>query len=80
MSSEHSPARSKRTGSTPNTEIDNVDPLDEIVWGVSPIAAIINRSERATRHLIQRKLIDVTKRGNYYLSTRRRLLTSLEVM
>ena len=57
----------------------DVDPLDKPVWGVPAIAEIINRSERATRHLIQRQLIDVTKCGHLYTSTPRRLLAQLGV-
>jgi hypothetical protein len=53
--------------------------LDEPQWGVKSIAAIIHRTERQTHWLLQKKLIDASKVGNQWVSTRRRLRASLGV-
>ena len=66
----------------PTTQHDNNGPdteLDTPIWGVKFMAPVINRTERDTRHLIKNKRLDVTQKGNLYVSTRRRLLASLGV-
>ena len=52
----------------------NPDPLDQLVWGAKAIAAIINRNERQTYHLLERNLLDATKIGGVWSSSPRRLL------
>jgi hypothetical protein len=50
---------------------------NEIVWGAPQMAPVINRSTRATYHLISKGLLDVTKVGAIHTSTKGRLRRSL---
>jgi len=63
----------------PNTQHIDLD-LDVPLWGAKVMAPVINRTERETYHLIKNKQIDVTRKGNLYVSTRRRLLASLGLL
>jgi hypothetical protein len=56
---------------------DNINDLDVPLWGAKLMAPVINKTERETRHLIQTKQLDVTKKGALYVSTARRLLRSI---
>lgn len=58
------------------TDID----LDTPIWGTAGIAKAINRSERATQHLIDTRRIDTSKVGGRHTSTLRRLRISLGIM
>lgn len=49
--------------------------LDDVpIWGAKNIAAVLNLSERATFHALQKKLLPASKVGKVWVSTRRRLL------
>lgn len=51
-----------------------VDDLDRPIWGAEAIGRVINRPERVTFHLLNRRLLDADKVGNRWTSTPRRLL------
>jgi hypothetical protein len=51
--------------------------LDDPVWGAAAIGRVIGRSERQAFYLLERKLVDATKVGNAWVSTRRRLLSGI---
>ncbi len=57
-------------------EIETVD-LDAPVWGARNISEVIKRTERATFHMLQSGLLDASKVGDRYVSTRRRLLKAV---
>ena len=59
----------------PNHDID----LDAPLWGAKAMAPVVRKNEREVRHLINTGLIDVTKVGSLYVTTKRRLLASLGV-
>jgi len=67
-----------KSNSTTETTADG--DLDTPLWGAKPMAPVINKTERETRHLIKHGLLDVTKKGALYVSTKRRLLKSLGVV
>lgn len=57
-------------------QIDSAD-LDAPVWGVENFAKIINRSQRATYHLVANGKLPANKIGDRYVSTRRKLLAAV---
>jgi hypothetical protein len=59
------------------TKPDIQDDLDTPIWGAKSMAPVLNRTERETYHLIKHKQLDVTRKGNLYVSTKRRLRASL---
>jgi len=60
---------------TPHTK----DDLDVPIWHAENMAPVIGCSECKTRRLIKMKLIDVTKVGAQYVSTKRRLRRSVGI-
>jgi hypothetical protein len=54
-----------------NIEISD---LDRPVWGAKAIAEVVNRTERQTSYLLEKKLLPATKVGKLWTSTPRRLL------
>jgi hypothetical protein len=58
---------------------ENSQQMDVPVWGAGAMAPIINRSRRATFHMLETKQLDATKTGKQWVSTPRRLLKSLGV-
>ena len=56
-----------------NSKADAAPDLDEPLWGAKEISKVIKRSERATFHLLQARLLPATKIGDRYVTTRRRL-------
>lgn len=53
----------------------NFDPAwDAPIWGADGIAAELNISRRKAYHLLYSDLIDASKVGAHWVSTRRRLL------
>ena len=51
--------------------------FDDLIWGVTAIAAEIRRSERQTYHLIQTKQIPTQKVGAIHAARRSKLLARL---
>lgn len=60
----------------PNGSENDVD-LDEPLWEVKNIAAVIKRSERATFHLLAKGNLPANKVGDRWVTTRRRLLAAI---
>lgn len=56
---------------------NNTDDLDTPLWGVEAIAPVVNRSERATYHLLNKKQLPAKKVGGKWVSTKRQLLMHL---
>jgi hypothetical protein len=52
--------------------------IDGPIWGAKNIAAVINRNERQTYHLLERGYLDADKKGAAWTSSIRRLLLSGE--
>jgi hypothetical protein len=50
---------------------------DTPIWGGAAIAAVLNTTPRKAFYLLENKLIDATKCGAQWVSTRRRLLRSI---
>jgi hypothetical protein len=50
------------------------DILDEPIWGVRDIAEVVNKPPAQTNYLLAQGLLDGTKIGKQWTSTRRRLL------
>jgi hypothetical protein len=48
--------------------------LDLPVWGAVAIAEVLNTKPRKAFYLLENKLVDATKCGSQWVSTRRRLL------
>ena len=57
-------------------QTDNAE-LDAPVWGIGNIAKIINRTQRATYHLVANGKLPANKIGERYVSTRRKLLAAV---
>ena len=57
--------------------IIDVKPDDVPIWGAEAMAEEINRTRRATYHLLHTGQLDATKKGSTWVSTRRRLRRSL---
>lgn len=55
---------------------DNND-LDKPVWGAPEIAQVINKTVDATEHMLAKGLLDASKCGKIWVTSRRRLLASL---
>ena len=55
------------------------DDLDRPIWGATEIGKVINRNKRQTFHLLEAGLIDASKVGHNWTSTRRRLNRSLGI-
>lgn len=55
---------------------ESVD-LDTPVWGAAAIARVINRSERATFHALEKRLLPAEKVGKIWVSTPRKLLSRI---
>jgi hypothetical protein len=53
-------------------EIVNFDPFDRIVEGAAAIAEVHGQSEKRTRYLLERGLIDADKVGRIWITTARR--------
>jgi hypothetical protein len=60
-------------------QLQNNSNLDTPVWGAKAIGKAIDRGPRQVFHLLDCGLLDATKVGKTYVSTRRRLLKSLGV-
>jgi hypothetical protein len=56
------------------------DKLDIPVWGARDIAAVIQRDERATAHLLRNGKLPAKKVGHQFVSTRRKLLRAMGVL
>jgi hypothetical protein len=56
-----------------------LDDLDRPIWGAVNMAPIINRSVGQTHHMIATGKLDVTQKGRLFVSTPRRLLSSLGI-
>jgi len=65
-----------RTGGAAIDTSDDSDPA-EIVWGAGNIARVIDRSERATFHMLEQGHLPARKIGNRWSASRRRLLAHL---
>jgi len=50
------------------------DDLDLPVWGAAAIAAVLNTTQRKAFYLLEHNLVDATKIGAQWCSTKRRLL------
>ena len=50
------------------------DDLDRPVWGAREFAPILRRTERQVHYLLERGLLDASKTGKFWTSTKRRLL------
>jgi hypothetical protein len=48
--------------------------LDAPLWGAEPMAPVIGKSVPQTHYLLSKGLLDATKVGRLYVSTKRRLL------
>lgn len=59
------------------TNVDNITD-DTPVWGASEIGKLLNRSRRQIYHLLETGVIDARKIGGTWVSTRARLLRSLQ--
>ncbi|MCS4091858.1 DNA-binding protein [Rhizobium sp. BK176] len=57
-------------------QTDSAD-LDAPIWGIENFAKIINRTQRATYHLVANGKLPANKIGDRYVSTRRKLLTAI---
>ena len=55
------------------------DDLDAPIWEIKNIAAELNTTERRAYYMAERGLVDVTKIGSRYVSTRRRLRRSIGI-
>lgn len=58
-------------------EDDNLDNLDEPIWGVKTFAQVIKRTERQVFHMIYAGQLPVNQVGGRYVSTRRKLLNAV---
>jgi hypothetical protein len=58
---------------TPHKEL-NADQSD-LIWGAPSIGRVINKSVRATYHLLENKFIPAGKVGGQWVGSRRRLLS-----
>ena len=52
----------------------SIETDDQVLWGLTEIAAAINRNEAQTLSLIRRKYLDVGKVGHFVVTTRGRLM------
>jgi hypothetical protein len=53
------------------------DAMDVPLWGAREIARVLNVKPRKAFYLLEYKLVDGTKIGSQWVSTRRRLLRSI---
>ncbi len=62
-------------------QIENpeIDALDRPIWGAENFAPIIGRTPQQTYYLLSRGRLDATQVDRLYVSTPRRLLTSLGI-
>ncbi len=58
-----------------SSQLNHID-LDAPVWGIGNFGKIINRTERATYHLIANGKLPANKVGDRYVSTPRKLLSA----
>ena len=62
----------------PNPNSENSD-HDRPIWGAKAIAVEANRDERSVYYMLDKGLLDATKVGTLWTSTRRRIRRSLGV-
>lgn len=67
--------RTKSKKQKPNRKPKNPD--SDIVWGAAAIGEVINKDERATFHLLQKRRLPVQQVGGMYAASRKKLLAYL---
>jgi hypothetical protein len=60
-----------------STEQKPQDHNDDIVWGAREIGKVINRTERQTYHLLEKKRLPARYDDGMYSASRKRLLAYL---